>query len=69
MYWGQTSLLSFSATTDQKLHKQATNTGTEISELIFSEKCLKYFTVTHIKHMVQITTSVDISPVPNGPVS
>ena len=69
MYCGQASLLPVRATTDLKGHKQATNTGIENPQLIFSGKFLKYCTITHIKHGVQITTSVDYSPVPKCPVS
>jgi len=53
----QASLLSVSTTTGLKLHKQ------EIPQLNFSGKFLNYCTKTHKIHAVQITTSVDISPI------
>jgi len=39
------------------------------NKLIFSGKFLKYCTITHIKYGVEITTSVDISPIAKGPAS
>jgi hypothetical protein len=67
MHWGQAILLSIRTTTDHKVHKQATNTGIEKPHPIFSGKFLKYCTITHIKHVVKITTSFDFSPVTKGP--
>jgi hypothetical protein len=68
MYWCQDHILSISKTTDQKGHKQATNTVIENPQLIFSDKLLKC-TITDIIHGDQITTSVDNSRVTKGPVS
>jgi hypothetical protein len=68
MYCGQASLLSISKESkDRKLHKQATDNGIDKPELIFISSSLNYFIVIHIKHGVQITNSVDISPVSKGP--
>ena len=64
----QARLLSNNTTTDQDGHKQATNNGTEQPELIFSAKFLQFCTKTHVKHAVQITTSVNISRVAKSPV-
>jgi hypothetical protein len=69
MHWGQAGVLSISTTTDHKGHKQATNTGIEKPQLIFRDKFLKYCAITHIKHGVQITNSVDNSRVAKGLVS
>jgi len=68
MYWGQAGLPSISPTTDQKWQKQVTNSGIEKPQLIFSSKFLTFFPITHIKHGIKFTTSLNISPVAKCPV-